>query len=70
MSIAVRNVKPLMSLPLSFNIDSLVWLLAWRQYACLGIGDPFGCCERIRVREADPEGTQTCRRMEPAAPWR
>ena len=49
MSDAIRNVKPLMSLPLSFNIDSLVWLLAWRQYACLGIDDPFDFCERIWV---------------------
>ena len=41
MSTAVRNVKPLMSLPLSFNIDSLVWLMARRQYARSGVGDPF-----------------------------
>ena len=83
MCIAVRHAKPLMSLPLSFNIDSLVWLLAWRQYARLGIGDPLRTNDpllalllllrwdlRARVCNADLKGTQTCRRPEPTAPRR
>ena len=63
-----------MSLPLSFNIDNLVWLLAWWQYATLVIGDPFRydgptlalllllrrVNRRAWVCRADPECTQTC----------